>query len=101
MQLVGVVGFEPTTPTSRTWCSTRLSHTPPPVARRVYSGIASGPQARKPIGAQCLAAGVRTVYSPGRVGASPSGKAADFDSAIRRFESSRPSQTFFLHFRRF
>jgi hypothetical protein len=26
------------------------------------------------------------------VGASPSGKAADFDSAIRRFESSRPSQ---------
>jgi hypothetical protein len=25
------------------------------------------------------------------VGASPSGKAADFDSAIRRFESSRPS----------
>src|SRR5271165_5073932 len=27
-----------------------------------------------------------------RIGASPSGKAADFDSAIRRFESSRPSQ---------
>lgn len=27
------------------------------------------------------------------IGASPSGKAADFDSAIRRFESSRPSQT--------
>ena len=26
------------------------------------------------------------------IGASPSGKAADFDSAIRRFESSRPSQ---------
>ena len=26
------------------------------------------------------------------VGASPSGKAADFDSAMRRFESSRPSQ---------
>ena len=25
-------------------------------------------------------------------GASPSGKAADFDSAIRRFEPSRPSQ---------
>jgi hypothetical protein len=31
---------------------------------------------------------------PRRIGASPSGKAADFDSAIRRFESSRPSQTF-------
>jgi hypothetical protein len=26
------------------------------------------------------------------IGASPSGKAADFDSAMRRFESSRPSQ---------
>jgi hypothetical protein len=29
-----------------------------------------------------------------RFGASPSGKAADFDSAIRRFESSRPSHAF-------
>ena len=28
------------------------------------------------------------------IGASPSGKAADFDSAMRRFESSRPSQAF-------
>jgi hypothetical protein len=28
------------------------------------------------------------------IGASPSGKAADFDSAMRRFESSRPSQYF-------
>ncbi len=28
-----------------------------------------------------------------RIGASPSGKATDFDSVIRRFESSRPSQT--------
>src|SRR5208283_3613034 len=28
------------------------------------------------------------------IGASPSGKAADFDSAIRRFESSRPSHAF-------
>ena len=26
------------------------------------------------------------------IGASPSGKAVDFDSTIRRFESSRPSQ---------
>ena len=26
--VVGVTGFEPTTPTSRTWCSTRLSYTP-------------------------------------------------------------------------
>ena len=38
---------------------------------------------------------VRPARTPsGVVGASPSGKAADFDSAIRRFESSRPSQTF-------
>jgi hypothetical protein len=31
-------------------------------------------------------------YFQRSIGASPSGKAADFDSAIRRFESSRPSQ---------
>ena len=33
-----------------------------------------------------------------RIGASPSGKARDFDSLIRWFESSRPSQfsTFYL-----
>ena len=30
--LVGVAGFEPATPTSRTWCATRLRYTPP--ARR-------------------------------------------------------------------
>ena len=29
----------------------------------------------------------------GAVGASPSGKAVDFDSTMRRFEPSRPSQT--------
>src|SRR5271165_3050779 len=34
----------------------------------------------------------RPAWSARRIGASPSGKAADFDSAIRRFESSRPSQ---------
>ena len=40
---------------------------------------------------------VRPARTPsGVVGASPSGKAADFDSAIRRFESSRPSQTVLL-----
>jgi hypothetical protein len=31
-------------------------------------------------------------HSGGAIGASPSGKAVDFDSTIRRFESSRPSQ---------
>jgi hypothetical protein len=30
------------------------------------------------------------------IGASPSGKAADFDSAMRRFDPSRPSQSFQL-----
>ena len=29
-------------------------------------------------------------------GASSSGKTQDFDSCIRRFESSRPSQSFFM-----
>ena len=33
---------------------------------------------------------------PDRVGASPSGKAPDFDSGIRRFESSRPSHFYQL-----
>ncbi len=36
----------------------------------------------------------RAGATPAKLGASPSGKAADFDSAIRRFESSRPSQAF-------
>src|SRR5215469_7798692 len=27
-QMVGVAGFEPATPTSRTWCATRLRYTP-------------------------------------------------------------------------
>ena len=33
--------------------------------------------------------------TPVEIGASPSGKAADFDSAMRRFESSRPSHSLF------
>src|SRR5262245_52168425 len=48
-RLVGVAGFEPATPTSRTWCSTRLSHTPPASRERVYTGIAPPPQARNRI----------------------------------------------------
>ncbi len=41
--------------------------------------------------------GRRRAYarSGASAGASPSGKAADFDSAIRRFESSRPNQSYF------
>jgi hypothetical protein len=46
VKLVGVAGFEPATPTSRTWCSTRLSHTPPPVASGSITASSSG---RKPI----------------------------------------------------
>jgi hypothetical protein len=34
------------------------------------------------------------LWPPGVIGASPSGKAADFDSAMRRFDSSRPSQPY-------
>ena len=30
--MVGVAGFEPATPTSRTWCATRLRYTPTDVA---------------------------------------------------------------------
>src|SRR5512146_35614 len=33
------------------------------------------------------------LYGPPPFGASPSGKAPDFDSGIRRFESFRPSQS--------
>ncbi len=43
-------------------------------------------------GTQPMAAGTRSRRAaPGAVGASPSGKAGDFDSPMRRFESSRPS----------
>src|SRR6516225_11250650 len=35
VELVGVAGFEPATPSSRTRCSTRLSHTP--TDRRTYT----------------------------------------------------------------
>ena len=35
-----------------------------------------------------------------RIGASPSGKAADFDSAIRRFDPSRPNQLYRAPFAR-
>lgn len=36
---------------------------------------------------------VRALYGSPPVGASPSGKAPDFDSGIRRFDPSRPSQS--------
>ena len=113
--MVGVAGFEPATPSSRTRCSTRLSHTPinwwPAYSERrcrVQQAIAGllkilltirrrarrlaaptrfpGPSHR---GCQPFRNGLEAR----RVGASPSGKAAVFGTAIRRFESSRPSQS--------
>jgi hypothetical protein len=45
---------------------------------------------------QVVAAASWLGYRGQRFGASPSGKAADFDSAIRRFDPSRPSQLFAL-----
>ena len=46
---------------------------------------------RRPIFALYL--GVPATYSVPIVGASPSGKATDFDSVIRRFDPSRPSHS--------
>jgi hypothetical protein len=42
-KVVGVAGFEPATPTSRTWCATRLRYTP--TEGRTYSRATAGPQA--------------------------------------------------------
>jgi hypothetical protein len=68
-----------------------------PITRR--AATPAGEAAKSPL--KPIAAHKRANYGPPafrrpsalrRIGASPSGKAADFDSAIRRFESSRPSQ---------
>ena len=143
-KMVGVRGFEPPTPSSRTRCATRLRYTP--MSRRrngasralIVKALAGGKTAFSLFGplvaapfraaaqrcasprhaiarrgltqtksgrkaAWRMAGGVAgrraALYGPRppvlrRVGASPSGKAADFDSAIRRFESSRPSHAF-------
>src|SRR5215475_3309425 len=42
--MVGVAGFEPATPSSRTRCATRLRYTP--TGGRSYNGVLPGPQAR-------------------------------------------------------
>src|SRR5687768_5700215 len=47
LKMVGVAGFEPATPTSRTWCATRLRYTPTPRNSREgrsYSGEGGAPQ---------------------------------------------------------
>src|SRR5262245_21640732 len=42
--MVGVAGFEPATPSSRTRCATRLRYTP--TGGRSYNGVLPGPQAQ-------------------------------------------------------
>src|ERR1700736_4528837 len=44
--MVGVAGFEPAPPTSRTWCATRLRYTP--TEARSYIDGPARPQAMKP-----------------------------------------------------
>ena len=43
-RLVGERGFEPPAPTSRTWCSTRLSYSPTSFGRRPYNDAPRPPQ---------------------------------------------------------
>ncbi len=45
--MVGVAGFEPATPTSRTWCATRLRYTPTPRNSREAGLIAARGESRK------------------------------------------------------
>lgn len=112
--LVGVAGFEPATPSSRTRCSTRLSHTPinwwPAYSQR-GAGAQQHPAdktwkfdaAMSRGGAAIVGSGPRLLREAEtrtrrqrRIGASPSGKAAVFGTAIPRFESWRPSQFWFV-----
>ena len=123
--LVGVRGFEPPTPSSRTRCATRLRYTPTPVPEarnarlidvtsRRGKGLCNlvagrgqwwrplAPRAGKTRRERLQPRRQHSMFRPPEravrrrrgIGASPSGKAADFDSAMRRFESSRPSQAF-------
>src|SRR5882757_5299627 len=50
--LVGVAGFEPATPTSRTWCATRLRYTP--TDGRSYNYLPPAPQAQYLVPARYL-----------------------------------------------
>ena len=47
--MVGVAGFEPATPASRTRCSTRLSHTPTLRARLIGEASHRGKRAKGPV----------------------------------------------------
>jgi hypothetical protein len=44
--MVGVAGFEPTTPTPPVWCATRLRYTPRPLPRACNSRQLEGQTAR-------------------------------------------------------
>ena len=118
--MVGVRGFEPPTPCSRSRCATRLRYTPNRPKRLAYrrsdanlrhagrpryseaqgrrqAQIGARPRLSifRPNPPRRVAAGTVCLYVPRAIGASPSGKAVDFDSTMRRFESSRPSQQHF------
>ena len=103
-KMVGVARFELTTPCSRSRCATRLRHTPtfeecsplycPKMPASSHDKRAQNPslQGRGEISMlppSC--SGDVTCFSD-IAGASPSGKAAAFDAAMRSFESCRPSQ---------
>ena len=110
-------GFEPPAPASRRQCSTKLSYTPDRRSRNGNSAtrehVAGGCGGRKGVGgvlpATCGAGGAvvstrrfggfrrpclcrASLLVTASLGASPSGKAAVFGTAIPRFESWRPSQ---------
>jgi hypothetical protein len=104
MQMVGVIGFEPTTPSSRTRCATRLRYTPTPTLHREgrsYSREGRGLQGeilailkiylKLGLSQNRVARDGSADYVHAHIGASPSGKAAVFGTAIPRFESWRPS----------
>ena len=108
VQMVGVAGFEPATPSSRTRCATRLRYTPP-AGRGSSMAMCRPARARRHLRGGSSNVGIIRVPTwlkaapscgyvrghkgrPRPDGASPSGKAGDFDSPMRRFESSRPSQ---------
>ena len=59
--MVGVIGFEPTTPSSRTRCSTRLSHTP-----TLAGVITAGPRHRKLVRRLSIRAGAGPQVGPPR-----------------------------------
>ena len=69
--MVGVAGFEPATPASRTRCSTRLSYTP--TRRRAYRSPPKPPQAKPPQAAGGSARrGARARVASGRAMGYPS-----------------------------